>query len=271
MALLSDGGGGSAKKPAKQMTDAQKQAALFVLRNVGGIFNKPLKTSLDLMSVLKTGSAGGDGSLDDYLGLGLDKDGSGSDGGFAPPAWSSTREAAELSQKYQLEILAKQQAFDAAQEEARRKAEREKLLEQLKAEREKIFADMLGTDPVRAALFAMGIGGDIMPGGDRFAALTPMKGATKQVADTKTALQNILGRGIDLGASGVTGLQDVRQAATAFSGGIGAKGNVGDVGAARKLIGSAYGVGAVRGKGRPGMDRDEILRQIATVTPEGAF
>lgn len=204
-------------------------------------------------------------------------DGGFGEGGFAPPAFGSTeaglRLEAELAQQAAKEDFQRQLELQRMQQEF----EKQQRLEELKAERERIFSEMLGTDPVRAALFAMGVGGEILPGGERFASLPPLQGAARQATQTSAALQQLLGgqQGtgqVALGEAGVTGLPAVEKAATAFSAGQRAGGqSVGDIGAARTLLGSAFGVGAIRGRGRPGLSREELLRRIGSVTPTGAF
>ncbi len=163
--------------------------------------------------------------------------------------------------------LEAQNAFDAAEADKARQFEREQEIERLKAERERIFVDMLGTDPVRAVLFALGVGGEILPGGDRFADLAPLPGAQAQATATEQALSQLVGGGVKVGQAGVTGLGTAAKAAAAFGGQAGgAGGNVADQ---QKLLLSGFGVGAKRGKGRPGQSREETLRQIASVTPTG--
>ena len=158
-------------------------------------------------------------------------------------------------------------AFAAAEADKARQFEREQEIERLKAERERIFVDMLGTDPVRAVLFALGVGGEILPGGDRFADLAPLPGAQAQATATEQALSQLVGGGVKVGQEGVTGLGTAAKAAAAFGGQAGgAGGNVADQ---QKLLLSGFGVGAKRGKGRPGQSREETLRQIASVTPTG--
>ncbi len=160
-------------------------------------------------------------------------------------------------------------AFSAAEADKARQFEREQEIERLKAERERIFVDMLGTDPVRAVLFALGVGGEILPGGDRFANLAPLPGAQAQATATEQALSQLVGGGVKVGQEGVTGLGTAAKAAAAFGGQAGgAGGNVSDQ---QKLLLSGFGVGAKRGKGRPGQSREETLRQIASVTPTGVL
>ncbi len=160
-------------------------------------------------------------------------------------------------------------AFAAAEADKARQFEREQEVERLKAERERIFVDMLGTDPVRAVLFALGVGGEILPGGDRFADLAPLPGAQAQATATEQALSQLVGGGVKVGQAGVTGLGTAAKAAAAFGGQAGGTG--GNIADQQKLLLSGFGVGAKRGKGRPGQSREETLRQIASVSPTGVL
>jgi hypothetical protein len=219
-------------------------------------------------SIRRRLGGGGDdpfGDLDlDALLAGLDGGGTGGGGGGS---FGGSQAGFELEQQFALDQLAKEQAFAAAEAEKARQFERTQELERLKADRERIFTDMLGTDPVRAVLFALGVGGEILPGGDRFSDLAPLPGARAQADATQQALGRLVGRGVQVGQEGVTGLGSAAQAAAAFGGQAGgAGGNIADQ---RKLLLSGFGVGAKRGKGRPGQSREETLRQIASVTPQG--
>ena len=196
---------------------------------------------------------------------------SGADGGGAGGGGSflSSQAGQEASNAFALQQLQAEQDFAAAEAEKARQFEREQEVERLKAERERIFTDMLGTDPVRAVLFALGIGGEILPGGDRFADLAPLPGARAQADTTQEALSQLVGGGVKVGQEGVTGLGTAAKAAAAFGGQAGgAGGNIADQ---QKLLLSGFGVGAKRGKGRPGQSREETLRQIASVSPTGVL
>ncbi|KKN27591.1 hypothetical protein LCGC14_0863090 [marine sediment metagenome] len=160
--------------------------------------------------------------------------------------------------------------FEAAESEKGREFTRAQELAKRKDERLRIFSEMRGTDPVRAVLFAMGIGGEGGVGG-RFEDLPPIEGARTLGTQTEAGLEALLGGKIRIGQGGVTGLQSPVKAAAAFSAGQGVRGGVGALKDARTLLTSAFGVGAEKGKGRPGMSRDEILRQIKSVTPAGVI
>ena len=213
------------------------------------------------LSALDALLGGGGGDIDDVLDLG----GAGGGGGsFLGSQAGQAAANAFAAQQAQLD-----RDFALAESEKARKFERDQELERLKAERERIFTDMLGTDPVRAVLFALGVGGEILPGGDRFASLDPLKGAQAQRSQTEQALSKLQGSQVNIGEQGVTGLSGAAQLAAAFGGQAGgAGGNVVDQ---QKLLLSGLGVGAKRGRGRPGQSREESLRQIASVTPQGVL
>ncbi len=192
---------------------------------------------------------------------GADGDGSGS--------FLSSQAGQQAANAFALQQLQAEQDFAAAEADKARQFEREQETERLKAERERIFTDMLGTDPVRAVLFALGVGGEILPGGDRFADLAPLPGAQAQATATEQALSQLVGGGIKVGQEGVTGLGTAAKAAAAFGGQAGGTG--GNISDQQKLLLSGFGVGAKRGKGRPGQSREETLRQIASVTPAGVL
>ena len=159
--------------------------------------------------------------------------------------------------------------FQLAEAEKARKFEEKRELDRLKADRQRIFTDMLGTDPVRAVLFALGVGGEILPEGDQFSSLAPLKGAKNQQAETEGALSKLLGGDVQVGQQGATGLGTAAKAAAAFGGQAGGTG--GNIEDQQKLLLSGFGVGAKRGKGRPGQSREETLRQIQQVTPKGVL
>lgn len=219
------------------------------------------------------------------LGTGVDGDGAGDDefdldafleqfasqfgdgGGGGGGSFGSSREGSLLAQEQALALLQAEQAFATAEAEKARQFEREQKLNQLRADRQRIFTDMLGTDPVRAVLFAMGIG----EGTGEFAGLEPLKlpSTAPTGKETEQALGGLVGRKVGLGESGVTNLGSVSQAAAAFGGQAGGAG--GDIADQQKLLLSGFGVGATRGKGRPGQSREEILRKISAATPRGVL
>ncbi|KKL27176.1 hypothetical protein LCGC14_2387810, partial [marine sediment metagenome] len=139
----------------------------------------------------------------------------------------------------------------------------------LRGERQGTFVNMLGRDPVRAALFALGLG----PSADRFTTmaqqlgetLAPLEGAGARRTTTEAAFSRLLGKDINLGEFGVTGLGAPEQAATALQRG---------TGSARQLLASAFGVGTLAGApgaAQPGITAEELLERIQAVTPKGVL
>ncbi len=228
----------------------------------------PISFALNELLSRQAGGGGVD-PLDSLDFSGIDLFGTGGGGGGGGGSFGSSQAGAELSQRFALEQLLKEQEFASTESDKARIFEREQETERLKAERERIFTDMLGTDPVRAVLFALGVGGEILPGGERFANLQPLQGAQQQATNTAQALSQLVGRGVGVGQEGVTNLGSAAQSAAAFGGQAGGTG--GNVADQQKLLLSGFGVGAKRGKGRPGQSREETLRQIASVTPTGVL
>ena len=170
----------------------------------------------------------------------------------------SARERAAAERQAELN-----RAFERAEEQKRLEEERRQQAASLQSERQRIFTDLIGRDPVRAILFAMGIG----PEADIFstqlkslgATLPPLAGAGQGRLQTETALSGLLGRSVQLGAGGVTGLGEAEGAAQAFqSGGT-------DI---QKLLTSAFGVGGTRGAG---ISAEELIQRIGAVTPTGVL
>ena len=242
----------------------QPDAPFFKRTGIGG---RPGRMVAGGLSALDQLLAGGGGDIDDVLDLGGGFGGGG--GGRAVP-FGSTRVGIEAANAFAAAEAEKDRQFQIAQAEKARQFERAQELERLKAERERIFTDMLGTDPVRAVLFALGVGGEILPGGDRFADLAALPGAEAQRGKTETALSQLIGNQVQVGrGGGVTGLGPAAQAAAAFGGQAGGTG--GNIADQQKLLLSGFGVGARRGKGRPGQSREETIRQISSVTPQGVL
>ncbi len=133
----------------------------------------------------------------------------------------------------------------------------------IQSERQRVYTDLLGRDPVRAILFAMGIG----PEADIFstqlkslgATQTPLTGAGQGRLQTETALSGLRGRSVQLVAGVVSNLGGAEQAATAFQGG-GA-----DI---QNLLTSAFGVGGTKGAG---ISAEELIQRISAVTPTGVL
>lgn len=169
-------------------------------------------------------------------------------------------------QKWQETFLGLQQKFQAKEADKDRDFQKELRKEDLKAERQRIFVDMMGKDPVRATLFALGVGGSILPGGERFEDLPALAGAKQQEIKTESALTGLLrGTGaqdIDLSASGVTGLPPAIKSARSFQ----------QAGASGKsVLTSAFGVGDIRAGKQPGINPQEFLELIDSVTPKGGL
>ena len=170
----------------------------------------------------------------------------------------SARERAAAEQQAELN-----RAFERAQEQKRQDEERRQQAASIQSERQRVYTDLLGRDPVRAILFAMGIG----PEADIFstqlkslgATQTPLAGAGQGRLQTETALSGLLGRSVQLGAGGVTGLGSAQGAASAFQSG-GA-----DI---QKLLTSAFGVGGTKGAG---ISAEELIQRISAVTPTGVL
>ena len=203
-------------------------------------------------------------------------------GGFAPPSFSSTESglrlqaqldaassAAQFNYQKQLELM--QQQFQAKQELLKRQAEEKLRLEQLKQERQRLFAEMVGNDPVRAVLFGLGLGGSFIPGAEKFAGLPRLSGARELDLDTEKALTKlgagIPGQVVGVGQNrndphvGVYGLNSPEQLARQFMQGSGVD---------QTLLTSAFGVGGT-GTGFTGLNTQELVRRIGQVTPKGVL
>jgi hypothetical protein len=172
-------------------------------------------------------------------------------------------------------------------EEMKQKFALEQQLKQLAFEREALYVQYKGQDPVRAVMLGMGMLGegqaggqfrDVGPGGvtgpGQTRSSTAVQGAggggryLPQIAgageferQTEKALGGLLGgRQIDITAEGALGLPTAEKAATAFQrGGAGAK----------TLLSSGYGVGH-EGIGG-GLSSEEFTRRIQDVTPTGVI
>jgi hypothetical protein len=207
----------------------------------------------------------------------MNGDGSGSGSWGSSQAGSeydaaNAKQAAADEHARAIEILKMQQEFEAQQEAARIEAQRQAQLAELKQQRQSTFVDMLGRDPVRAVLFALGLG----PEADQFnisakqlgETLQPMEGAQQKEQEHEGALKGLLGSGkfgttaganADIGTGGVTGLGGAEQAARAF-----AQGGVD----AQKLLTSAFGVGGNK-PGEGGLSPESLIEKVKSVTPKG--
>lgn len=197
--------------------------------------------------------------------------------------------AGDFERQKQLQEL--QQQFEREQEDRRREFEKQQAIEQRKQERLQIYTELLGKDPVRATLYAMGVGGELtgVPGFN-VEELGPIEGVdvAKRRAEVESAInQNLLKYGarggqprrvpgtrelyqtpplgekiknpVSLSGEGVSGLPSIQQAARALQ--------YGDE-ATRTVLGSAYGVG---NKQSGGLSPEEQLRLIEEVTPKGSL
>jgi len=182
-------------------------------------------------------------------------------------------------QKFQLQFLKKQQQFQKVEAQKDRDFQKELRKEDLKAERQKIFVDLLGKDPIRALIFASGQSGQILPGGERFEDLPALKGTEQATVKAEGALDQLLSGeiipptstnitpraptgDIDIGEFGVTGLPPAIKAARAFQ-------ETG--GAGKTVLSSAFGVGDIREGQQPGITPDDFLELIQSVTPKGVL
>jgi hypothetical protein len=191
-------------------------------------------------------------------------------------SWGSSRAASEYeaqiraqeSQKEyerQLEIMRQQQAFEIEQQRLKAEAEKKARLEALQQERLQVFTSLMGNDPVRAVLYALGVGGETtgLPT-QRFAELAPMQGAQQKKTETEKALTDTYSKygtktqgNIKLSGEGVSGLSSPEQMSRAVMQG---DENV------LKLLSSAYGVG---NKQTSGISGQELQRRAQEVTPMG--
>ncbi len=237
-------------------------------------------------SVGKGGGGGGcpEGSVLIDLGGGpqcIDADAFGEGGGGT--SFASTRESAEFDAQQraaeaaadferQKQLLIMQQQFQAEQDRIQREAAEKARVESLKQERLQIFTDLMGKDPVRAVLFAMGIGGETtqLPT-EKFAELAPLQGATEKKAETEQALTGLFksptsgvtqeAGPVTLSGEGVGGLVTAEQSAKLLA--------QGDENT-KKLLASAYGVGGPT-TGRAGISAEELVRRAQSVTPKGVL
>jgi len=196
------------------------------------------------------------------------------DGSGAGVPWASTEAGVRYQQEQAMALLREEQRLLAEREAAQR-------MEELKAKRQQIFSEMLGQDPVRAVLFAMGLSGAV-PGStkEETASLQPLEGIDAYKRNTENALTEALNRGnvtgagpISIGAEGVKGLPSAIKAQNLFTTGAGMVGGANlDL---QKVLASAFGVGQTTGAQQgaagtqTGLNPEELIRQIQDVTPRG--
>lgn len=161
----------------------------------------------------------------------------------------ASQELERLRQKGQLTL-----------EEMKQKFALEQQLKQLAFEREALFVQYKGSDPVRAVMMGMGMLGEGQQGG-QYGGLPQVRGAAQFEQQTEQALGGLLGgRQIDITAEGVGGLGTAEKAATAFQ-----RGGAGE----KTLLTSAHGVGHESLGG--GLSSEEFTRRIQDVTPTGVL
>lgn len=158
------------------------------------------------------------------------------------------KKSMQLSQfAHEITILEKQQEFT-----------REMNKEDRMAERQRLYVDMLGRDPVRATLLALGYSGPLLPEGEVYQDLPPMSGAETQATNVETALEALFNvEELELGRQGVTGLEPAQKVAATYQQA---------PKSAQTLIQSAYGVG---GPQTAGVSPEEFKELIMSVTPTG--
>ena len=197
-------------------------------------------------------------------------------GGAAPTPFTQTQAGAQFAAAQQLEqiklqqklqfdadyALAQLQGANAKELEQMRQAFAEKQkMQELEFGRQQMFAQLLGTDPVRAVLLATGMGGQALGGvGGEFKSLPAMQGAQQFEQKTEQALGKITGGAIDITGQGVQGLPSIYQTARQAQQG-------GD--AVTTLLRSAFGVGNESLGG--GVSAEEFSRRVQEVTPTGVF
>lgn len=177
----------------------------------------------------------------------------------------------QMFQRQQLQRrLAEEQRIRAEARERERQAN----INQLRAERQGTFAQMVASgDSARAAIFALGFG----PENDAFDARARQLGTTVQEIKggrrfrvvTENALSRALnrfrtsgGRTVTVGREGVRGLGTAVSAARSFVQG-GA-----DV---QQLLTSAFGVGSLRAGEQPGLSQARLTELVRSVTPTGVL
>ena len=206
----------------------------------------------------------------------LDAQGGGGGGGGGLSAADRQAEI-RLESRLGAEESARRRTFErqeALRERAARAEEIRQQLEErrqenirgLRGERQSRFVDLIGRDQARAVLFALGLG----PQADIFTTrasqlettLPALQGARTLELETEAALAQLLGKDIDIGAQGVSGLGPAQGAATAFQrGGL----------SAQQLLSSAFGVGDLGTGRQPGIGADELRRIVESVTPRGTL
>lgn len=161
----------------------------------------------------------------------------------------------EISAAKELERLRQKGALTI--EEMRQKFALEQQLKQIGFEREALYVQYKGRDPVRAVMLGMGMLGE-GEGGLPYEGLPRIKGAGEYEKRTEAALGGLVGRPVDITAEGVAGLPEAIKTARTYQFGGEAE---------RTLLTSGYGVGR-EGLGG-GLSSEEFARRIQEVTPTG--
>ena len=199
----------------------------------------------------------------------------GGGGGYTGVSQAQEIAVARENARLQAEADAAQRSFQAQQDaiqrqflqdqEAQQRAQELKVqTANLQAQRQQTYVELLGRDPARAILFALGYG----PEHDVFTTeaqrlgitLQPLAGAAQGEQTTEGALSKLLGGKVDIGQYGVQGLGAAPGAARQFMQG-GA-----DV---QRLLTSAFGVGSTAPGEQPGISPDRLLELLQSVTPTG--
>jgi hypothetical protein len=173
----------------------------------------------------------------------------------------------QQEQEFQTNALNRRFAEEGRIRAEERERTRQANISQLRAERQGAFSQLMKSgDQVRAVIFALGFG----PENDAFDArarslgttIQELKGARQLEATTELALGRVLGREVDIGREGVTGLGTAIGAARSFVQG-GA-----DI---QTLLTSAFGVGSLREGEQPGISAARLGELIQEVTPSGVL
>lgn len=171
------------------------------------------------------------------------------------------------------------QAFNADQQEMDRELQRElqtgaqefqrEITEkELGVERQRIFADLMGRDPVRAVLFALGGGTQTVPGAAAFEGMAPIEGSEQYAQQTGQALSQLTGKNVNVTKQGVQGLggtKDLLSQARKLQAPSTSE-------SAKTLLSSAFGVGSeAPGQESAGITPEDIGRLVTQVTPMGGL
>lgn len=160
-------------------------------------------------------------------------------------------------------------AFRLQLERMANEARRQEQIRELRQARQAAFVELLGRDPARATLFALGLGpeADVFNVNARALGVTlePLKGAEKLRQRTERALTGLQeGRRVRLGERGALGLRSPEKLARAVQFQPGGESGT-------QLLLSALGIGSLRPGEQPGLTAEEVLRRAQEVTPTGVL